>query len=249
MRRLNDRLIKFVGNRVPELPKSGCRVLMFHSIGGVAYEDKLGLYSINERLFSEHIRFLKITDGIEVIPSSEACSNNNRFGIAITFDDGYSDNLTTASPILLENELPFTVFVATKFIKSSNRNFLDIGQLKELASTKFVSIGSHGSTHIPLTGCASEQIEAELGDNKKYLEDLLCTRVEEVSYPHGAVNARVVDVARKLGFKFGFSSRPGLNDASGDHLMIKRTEVWDSDDSLMLQYKLKGAWDWRRFIP
>ncbi|MGN6496840.1 MAG: polysaccharide deacetylase family protein [Tsuneonella sp.] len=41
-----------------------------------------------------------------------------RFATAITFDDGYRDNLTTAAPILAEFGLPATMFVSTGHIDS-----------------------------------------------------------------------------------------------------------------------------------
>jgi peptidoglycan/xylan/chitin deacetylase (PgdA/CDA1 family) len=49
--------------------------------------------------------------------------------VAVTFDDGYSDNLEVAAPILLEHGIPTTLFVATELIDSGGPLWWD-----ELAS-------------------------------------------------------------------------------------------------------------------
>jgi peptidoglycan/xylan/chitin deacetylase (PgdA/CDA1 family) len=48
-----------------------------------------------------------------------------RDAIAITFDDGYRDNLTEAAPILARHALRATIFLATAYIGSSVRPWFD----------------------------------------------------------------------------------------------------------------------------
>src|SRR5437868_15426821 len=40
---------------------------------------------------------------------------------AITFDDGYANNLTVALPILQETELPATFFIATGYVTGGRK--------------------------------------------------------------------------------------------------------------------------------
>ena len=49
--------------------------------------------------------------------------------VAVTFDDGYADNLAVAAPILVEYEIPATLFVATDLVDSGGPPWWD-----ELAS-------------------------------------------------------------------------------------------------------------------
>jgi peptidoglycan/xylan/chitin deacetylase (PgdA/CDA1 family) len=45
--------------------------------------------------------------------------------VAVTFDDGYADNLELAAPILLEHKIPATLFVATDLIDSGGSPWWD----------------------------------------------------------------------------------------------------------------------------
>ena len=44
-------------------------------------------------------------------------SKNNKFMVAITFDDGYKDNLIHALPILEEHKIPASIYITTKFLE------------------------------------------------------------------------------------------------------------------------------------
>jgi peptidoglycan/xylan/chitin deacetylase (PgdA/CDA1 family) len=45
--------------------------------------------------------------------------------VAVTFDDGYADNLAVAAPILLEQRIPATLFVATDLVDSGGAPWWD----------------------------------------------------------------------------------------------------------------------------
>ena len=68
-------------------------------------------------------------------------SKSNEFKIAITFDDGYADNLNYAYPILEKFNVPATIYIITKFINNKSIPWwikLDyfIKNQKKIASTK-----------------------------------------------------------------------------------------------------------------
>jgi peptidoglycan/xylan/chitin deacetylase (PgdA/CDA1 family) len=77
-------------------------VLLYHRVADVD-DDPLEL-CVSPANFAEHVELLRE----HVVPLEAAGAGA---GIAITFDDGYLDNLTTAAPLL--GGLPATLFVVT----------------------------------------------------------------------------------------------------------------------------------------
>ncbi|MEN8130473.1 MAG: polysaccharide deacetylase family protein, partial [Pseudomonadota bacterium] len=89
-------------------------ILMYHRIHESA-PDPWSL-CVSPHYFAEHIEVLKSL--VSILSLSSLCRalrdvNLPDGGVAITFDDGYADNLHTAAPILERHAVPATVFVAT----------------------------------------------------------------------------------------------------------------------------------------
>jgi peptidoglycan/xylan/chitin deacetylase (PgdA/CDA1 family) len=100
------------GRRVLQGPQPA--ILMYHRIAEPAY-DPWGL-CVSPNRFAEHLRLLKRVR--DVLPMDEFAARLktgtlSRRAAAITFDDGYLDNLTAAAPLLKEASLPATLFVTT----------------------------------------------------------------------------------------------------------------------------------------
>src|SRR4029453_8211435 len=65
--------------------------------------------------------------------------------VAITFDDGYRDNLTVALPLLEKFQLPMTLFVTAGFV--GRDEYLSESELREISRHPLVTIGAHGLWH------------------------------------------------------------------------------------------------------
>jgi len=169
---------------------------------------------------------------------------NNKPQIAITFDDGFKDNLYVVAPILLKHNIPFTVFVTAGFVDADSSMYLNKAELKELSELQGVTIGSHGMSHCPLTQLDDHDLRAELVESRSRIEDIIGRKVEILSYPHGKVNRRVLDCAIESGYRLGAGSRFGTNLKNRDFMLLRRTEIWGTDSQDIFQQKCVGAWDW-----
>jgi len=140
-----DRFLKYRNRQL------GIRILLYHSVGTDLPHDTYGV-SMSVEAFKEQIRIISEDRKIEVIPlrlpedSLSLVENDGELKITITFDDAYRDNLYTASPVLLEWGVPFTVFVTAGFLKKNSSIYLSIEELKELSGLPGITVGSHGMT-------------------------------------------------------------------------------------------------------
>lgn len=225
----------------------GLRLLMYHAVGTRIKEDTLGIYSVNPKLFEQHIKSLTEYRYACKVGLTSGDYKGEELKIAVTFDDGYSDNLYTAAPVLLKYNIPFTVFAVASFIKSNSPEYMNASELRELSEYPGVTIGSHGDSHKPLAMCDDNELQAELLNSRRYLEDVIGKPVNAISYPHGSVDMRVRDFAEKAGYVTGCCSYPGINKPDRDPLMFCRTAILSEDSVRLFMQKLNGHWDWYRW--
>ena len=139
--------------RYTSTPSSGLRVLLYHSISSGVDFDPRGLFTVEPYIFENQMKILAKSENVSLVSLSNCLETftNSGLAVAVTFDDGYKDNLFTVAPIMQQYRIPFTVFVSTAFIQNEIPDFLTAGELRELSMLPGVSIGSHGVTHTRLT--------------------------------------------------------------------------------------------------
>jgi peptidoglycan/xylan/chitin deacetylase (PgdA/CDA1 family) len=220
---------------------------MYHAVGTKAFGDERGIFSVSPEQLRAQAGFLREWCDARVAGLSSDTVDRCSHEIAITFDDGYADNLDVAAPILADYGLPFTVFVTADFIRQSKQGFLSPQGLQDLASIPGVTIGAHGNTHIPLAECDATTLNDELLSSKRYFEDVLGLNIRSMSYPYGSVNRRVRDAVAVAGYQFAACSHAGLNRPNRDRLLLQRTEIHGTDTIDRFRRKLLGDFDWYRW--
>ncbi|HTW43642.1 MAG TPA: polysaccharide deacetylase family protein [Solirubrobacteraceae bacterium] len=128
---------------------------------------------------------------------------------ALTFDDGTCDNLELLAPLLVELELPASIFVCPGLLGSAHFampaqagvRLMDAQQLRELASAARVEIGSHTNTHCDLSTADGRQALAEMRSSKDALEQLLGRQVRTFAYPKCGYSPSCPDAAARAGYE------------------------------------------------
>jgi peptidoglycan/xylan/chitin deacetylase (PgdA/CDA1 family) len=123
-----------------------CLILMYHRINK-ADSDPWGLCVRPER-FAEHLEILRQEAVPLPLPELVRAHREGvlpRGAIAVTFDDGYADNLSNATPLLERFHIPATVFVTSGYIGSEREFWWDeleqvLLQPRELPATLHLTI-------------------------------------------------------------------------------------------------------------
>lgn len=210
------------------------RILMYHNISD-SYQ-KYDHYTVFRDQFYQQIDFL-IKSNMHIAHFYE-----DNFDVAITFDDGFRDNLEIVAPYLEELKIPWTIFVASEHL-NKGKWYLDSNHLKELSQFKYVEIGAHGHSHRPLAYLSDEEAYLELKNSKDILEQIIQKPIWSMSFPHGSFNHKTIRSALAVGFKYLCTSIPGNNNGSYPSLYFRESILeFDSLDDFKI--KLAGGWDW-----
>lgn len=184
------------------------RAIVYHTIS--APETPLpSSIDISPERFETHLQWLSKRRG-QIVPLRKFLSVSAKENlIAITFDDGFKDNLTVALPLLEKYNLPMTLFVAAGFI--GKEEYLTSEDIQTLASHPLVTIGSHGFWHRHLTRLSEEEVQGELHDSKKLLEEITNKEIDLLAYPYGDCNEKVEKLSEECGYAAAWSVWNGQN--------------------------------------
>lgn len=206
-------------------------VLIYHNFS----ERECGT-AISPNRFAQHLDMLEhegfnvvsLDDVVMFVQNKKVLPPN---AVAITMDDGYESNYTVAYPLLQKKHWPAAVFVVVAkmgFNKSAGmgNKWLDWPNIKDLSQND-VMIGSHSyNGHRFITGkypkgeawfttkLAGEDqtaYEKRIYDNlllsRNILQQKLHTPMEHFAHPFGFYNHSVVEMAKKTGYKYLWTTK------------------------------------------
>jgi peptidoglycan/xylan/chitin deacetylase (PgdA/CDA1 family) len=183
---------------------------------------------------------------------NELEKNINKNYLLLTFDDGYKSQKIFADKILDKHNIKAIFFVVTNFLNCTNKeeakefvlknidknieknlnrykeiDNMNNEDLLKLKSNKHV-IGSHTVNHKKLTEIKNlEELEFEICESKKRLENLLCCPIDYFAYTYGdigSINKDVFTILKK-NYKNIFSGIRGDNFLNKSFKILLRDEL------------------------
>ena len=242
----------YVNRKKYEVP-----VIMYHRvINNAENEGVYGTY-IYEDMFKKHLQYLKDKNyTVITFKDLDKIGWRNRFEkgkkyIILTFDDGYKDNYDLAFPILKEFNFKATIFL----MGSSTYNEWDVkaGGEKEfpLMSVEMIKemqdygieFGAHTFNHPKLNTLSNEEIEHQIVDVKKPLEEKIGKEIITFAYPYGILNDYAKEMAKKAGYTFALATDSGSVCLSDDLYQIRRIAIFPNTNLFSFKRKVAGNYN------
>jgi peptidoglycan/xylan/chitin deacetylase (PgdA/CDA1 family) len=107
-------------------------------------------------------------------------------------------------------------------LEDGHRHMLSVAQLKRLRARGF-AIGAHGRTHASLATC--ENLEDELVEPRRTLEEILGHPVTTLACPHGHCTPEVLARARAAGYEMVFTGERKLSPVHAVPFTVGRTPI------------------------
>jgi len=233
----------------------GVKILLYHSVGRIDPGDSLGI-RVDTDVFSEQMEFLKgsgsrICSLKEAVAKIEAGRVFRQDEIAITFDDGYIDNLTNAVPILDRSSFSATFFITVDYIGKVKTHrdrawqrwkCMDCSDLKALAA-KGYDIGSHSMHHVDLRELPRTKAAEELSLSRRRLGRALARDIDLFSYPYGYFDDSLAALVKEAGYRAACTTESGVNRAQEELFTLKRIEIKASDTGASFRKKIEKSYE------
>lgn len=227
-----------------------------HRKGTVIYYHSVS--KTERRRFAKQMDYL-IEKTRPVSPEVKGGIENGIHHIAVTFDDGFTDVIENALPVVEERKIPIGIFIPTGHLGKepgwiSDQNLkkgmtvLSADSIRNISLNSLISIGSHCISHSNLLALNDEQAEDEIKNSKSDLEGIIGKEVELLSFPHGKFNEKHIKMAHSAGYKRLFSISPGTSSFEDGEYVLGRVRVDPSNWQLEFKLKVHGAYRWLSLV-
>jgi peptidoglycan/xylan/chitin deacetylase (PgdA/CDA1 family) len=199
-------------------------ILLYHYIRfNPVATDQVGFeLSVTPPNFAQQMAFLRFVGAhtVTLAAAMQALQTGQPLpprSVILTFDDGYMNFATKATPVLVANGQVATVFVVSGFI---NRNgYMTADQVKQVDRLGMV-VGAHTVNHVDLSHMPAAIAKEQIDVSHAALDALLGHDVLDFAYPYGGFNAGVEQLVQQSGF------RDAVTTQGGDELSPAHPYAW-----------------------
>lgn len=203
-------------------------ILMYHSISNDDPSNTL-LVPINE--FEDQIKWIKEENFTPMLLDDVLKAFNTgkvpEKVVAITFDDGYSDNYTEAYRILKEYNMKATFFIITDKIDTDGW-YMNSDMLKEM-SNNGMGIENHTSKHIEFTNISREEKIEIIKEGINKLKEKVGVDSKFICYPVGRYDEETIEVAKELDVQAAVTTENGVSSLGNGLHSLKRIRIAPMD--------------------
>ncbi len=198
-------------------------IINYHRIlsAGETVPNRFRDFTLDKEKFEEQLFWIKKA-GTDVVDLNdfEFCKNH-QFFLALTFDDGKKSDVEHVLPLLQQYEFKASFFPVVNLI--GTEDCLTWNELKYISQCGF-SIGSHSMNHPSLTKLTASELQSELVQSKKILEEKTGKPIKQFSIPYGIYNQHIIKTVKESGYGIALTTRFRINHP-GDISLMHRCNI------------------------
>lgn len=239
------------------------RILMYHLITPQSPGGRYRGMRVAPQAFERQLRWLK-ESGFHFATMSELVKPPpHPRTVAITFDDGYADNHSTALPLLQKYGARATLYLVAdrgdgadwSAKKKPHHNSGELmrepkltdAQVAEMVASGVFELGAHTLTHANLAALTPDEKQREINGSRSRLEQTFGTPVRSFAYPFGIWSAQDREIVRAGGFTTAVTTDAGIDAwPFPDPLALRRIKVSGKENFLAFRIRLRtgrrGLW-------
>ncbi len=235
------------------------RILMYHMIAAPRHGARFNGLRVAPGIFEKQLQWLS-QQGWHSFTVSELVTQAGRLpekSFAITFDDGYADNLLQALPLLKKYRCKATLYLVVdrcgRDWSIQRKAHHDEGELKreaklsdeqvqEMLDSGCIELGSHSMTHANFSRLDAQAASKEIIDSRKALAGRFGVPVQSFAYPFGLYRPEQVALVAEAGFTSAVTTREGIEDAERWHpLELQRIKISGKDNWLTFLLRMRAG--------
>lgn len=235
------------------------RLLMYHMISAPRAGARFNGLRVTPDRFARQLRWLH-DQGWHSFTVSELVELGERLpprSFAITFDDGYADNLLHALPLLQRYRCKATLYLVVErfdrdwsVMRKAHHNDGELQrepkltdeQVETLLASGCVELGSHSLTHANFLRLDTDSARRELAASREALEARFGVPVTSFAWPFGLYRDEQVALAAQAGYSSAVTAHEGIESPQRwQPLQLKRIKIGGRDNWLAFRLRLRGG--------
>jgi peptidoglycan/xylan/chitin deacetylase (PgdA/CDA1 family) len=223
----------------------GLVILIYHRVGArtrspvdlpaEVFDDQVAELAAGGRLVS-------LDEGLRRLEDGDLAGDP----VVLTFDDGTTDWVDTALPVLARHSAPATFYVATDFVERGvpfphDGRPVTWAGLAELVASGLATIGSHTHTHALLDRADGPSTAAELEQSVTMIGERLGVECEHFAYPKALLGSPAAEGEVRRRFRSATVAGTRANGPGADLHRLARTPIQVADGMRWFRRKAAGG--------
>jgi peptidoglycan/xylan/chitin deacetylase (PgdA/CDA1 family) len=235
------------------------RLLLYHMISAPRPGARFNGLRVAPEMFERQLRWLREHGwhSFTVSELVESSANLPARSFAITFDDGYADNLHAALPVLRKYGCKATLYlvvdrcgrdwsVARKAHHSGGELMhepkLDDDQVRIMLASGCIELGSHSMTHPNFLDLDTAQALGELRASKQELERRFGVTIKSFAWPFGLFRDDQLPLLAQAGYSSAVTVEEGIESPRYWRAhRLRRIKISGRDNWLAFRLRLRGG--------